>query len=209
MEKIEPFERFTLRYEDWFEKNKYAYQSELLGIKTVLIEDKRNIEIGVGSARFAAPLGIRVGIDPSKRMLNLALKKGIFVIEAVAENLPFRERSFSFALMITTICFVENITSAFKEAFRILRSKGSLILGFIDKNSSIGKFYQKRKNKNIFYKVAKFYSVKRAVNHLKKTGFRFFDFFQTLFQNLGEFNKIEPIRKGYGQGSFIVVKATK
>jgi ubiquinone/menaquinone biosynthesis C-methylase UbiE len=209
MEKIEPFERFTNRYEDWFKKNEYAYLSELLGIKKVLPKDKKNIEIGVGSGRFASALGIRVGIDPSKKMLKIALKKGILVIEAVAEDLPFRECSFSFALMITTICFVENINSAFNEAFRILRSKGSLILGFIDKNSSIGKLYQKNKNKNVFYKVAEFYSVKKVINYLKKTGFKFFEFFQTIFRSLGELDENEPVRKGYGQGSFIVVKATK
>ena len=149
MQKIEPFEKYPSRYENWFKEYKYVYKSELLAIKKVLPKNKKTIEIGVGSARFASPLGIRIGIDPSKKMQKIAQERGILVLDAVAENLPFREGVYSFALMVTTICFIENIISVFKEAFKILKSKGSLIIGFIDKNSNIGKLYQEIKNKNI------------------------------------------------------------
>ena len=205
---IEPFEKFPSQYEKWFEENKYVYKSELLAIKKVLPNDKKTLEIGVGSARFASPLGIRIGIDPSKKMQKISQERGILVLDAIAENLPFREGTFSFALMVTTICFVENIISAFNEAFKILESKGSLIIGFIDKNSYIGKLYQERKNKSVFYKNATFYSVKQVINYLKKAGFRSFDFFQTIFHSLREIDELEPIKEGYGEGSFIVIKAT-
>lgn len=33
---------------------------------------------------FAAPLGIRLGIDPSRKMRELALSKGITAIDGVA-----------------------------------------------------------------------------------------------------------------------------
>ena len=209
MEKIEPFEKFYSRYENWFEENKYAYKSEFLAIKKVLPHDQKTIEIGVGSARFASPLGIRIGIDPSKKMQKIAQKRGILVLDALAENLPFRESTFNFALMVTTICFVKNILFAFNEAFNILEPDGSLVIGFIDKHSYMGRLYQKRKNKSVFYKTATFYSVKKVIYYLKKAGFRSFDFFQTIFHSLEEIDQIEPIKVGYGEGSFIVIKATK
>jgi ubiquinone/menaquinone biosynthesis C-methylase UbiE len=209
MLKIEPFEKYPSKYENWFKKNKFAYKSELLAIKKVLPNDNKSIEIGVGSARFASPLGIKIGIDPSKEMLKIAQKRDILIINAVAENLPLREDTFSFALMVTTICFVENLISAFHEAYRIIRHKGSLIVSFIDKNSSVGKSYQKRKYKSKFYKVATFYSVKEVLSNLKKAGFMFFEFYQTIFRSLRELDKIEPVKEGYDQGSFVVIKARK
>jgi hypothetical protein len=33
MPKIEPFERYANKYEDWFERNKFAYESELRAIR--------------------------------------------------------------------------------------------------------------------------------------------------------------------------------
>ncbi|TFG29110.1 MAG: class I SAM-dependent methyltransferase [Promethearchaeota archaeon] len=209
MEKIEPFDKFYSRYENWFEVNKNAYKSELLAIKKVIPHDQKTIEIGVGSARFASPLGVRIGIDPSKTMQKIAQKRGILIIDAVAENLPFRESTFNFALMVTTICFVKNIFLAFNEAFKILEPDGSLIIGFIDKNSPMGKLYQKIKNKNVFYKPATFYSVKEVIYYLKKVSFRSFEIFQTIFHSLKEIDQIEPIKEGHGEGSFVVIKATK
>ena len=209
MQKIEPFNKFFSQYDNWFKVNKYAYVSELLAIKKVLPNNKKTIEIGVGSARFASPLSIRIGIDPSEKMQKIAQKRGILVLNAVAENLPLREATFSFVLLVTTICFVENITFAFREAFKILRSKGSLIIGFIEKNSNIGKLYKKRKNINVFYKNATFYSVKKVIYYLKKTGFRDFKFYQTIFHSLKEINEVEPTKEGYDEGSFIVIKAIK
>lgn len=31
--KIEPFEKYTSQYEDWFDSNKYAYESELQAVR--------------------------------------------------------------------------------------------------------------------------------------------------------------------------------
>ena len=36
--KIEPFEKYTDQYEDWFETHKFVYESELLAIKKQLPE---------------------------------------------------------------------------------------------------------------------------------------------------------------------------
>ncbi|MFW9988937.1 MAG: class I SAM-dependent methyltransferase [Candidatus Odinarchaeota archaeon] len=120
MLKIEPFNKYYTKYDNWFKKNRYAYKSELLAIKKTLPNNKKTIEIGVGSGRFAIPLDIRIGIDPSREMQKFAKKKGILVLNAVAENLPFRKTSFSYVLIVTTICFVEDINSTITEAYKIL-----------------------------------------------------------------------------------------
>ncbi|MEW6685924.1 MAG: class I SAM-dependent methyltransferase [Candidatus Edwardsbacteria bacterium] len=209
MPKTEPFEKHASQYEEWFERNKFAYQSELQAIKKLLPESENGIEIGVGSGRFAAPLGIRLGLDPSKEMRKIAQRRGIEVIDGVAEAIPFGDSQFDFVLMVTTLCFLDDIETALKEIHRVLKSGGNIIIGFINANSPMGRLYQQKKNDNVFYRDATFYSVEEVVAYLKNAGFTDFDFRQTLFRPLAEIRDIESVKEGYGEGSFVVVKATK
>lgn len=62
------FDINTEQYEAWFEKNRYAYESELLAVKKALPVNGNGVEIGVGSGRFTSPLDIAFGIEPSKKM---------------------------------------------------------------------------------------------------------------------------------------------
>lgn len=209
MARIEPFEKHPLQYEQWFDRHKFAYESELQAIRKLLPQHGNGLEIGVGSGRFAAPLGIKLGLEPSRKMMEIAQGRGIEVIGGVGESLPFRNSQFDFATMVTTVCFLDNVEVAFNEAYRILKPGGCLIIGFIDKDSSIGQLYQRHKDENVFYRIATFYSVDEVVSHLKMAGFKGFDFTQTIFHNLAEIKGIEPVRDGYGEGSFVVVKAVK
>jgi len=207
--KIEPFEKYTSRYEEWFENNKYAYKSELQAVKMLLPESQNGLEIGVGSGRFAAPLSVKFGVEPSGKMAKIAQKRGVNVIGGVAEALPFGDSVFDFALMITTICFVDDIRSAFREANRVLKDRGSFIIGFIDRDSPIGKLYERYKEKNVFYRVATFYTVDEVISHLKEAGFQDFKFSQTVFHSLSDIKSIEQSKAGYGEGSFVVIRAIK
>jgi len=209
MAKTEPFERHTIKYEEWFEKNEFAYKSELQAVRYLLPKKGAGVEIGVGTGRFAEPLGIRVGVEPSKAMRKVAQKRGIEVIDGVAEALPFEDCLFDFALMVTTICFVGDIETSFKEAFRVIKPAGFFINGFVDRNSSLGKFYQQHKESNVFYKIATFYSVKEIIPYMKKAGFQNLTFAQTIFHALGEIKEVEAMKEGYGEGSFVVVSGMK
>lgn len=207
--RIEPFEKYFLRYEQWFIDNLNVYKSELLAIKSLLPKRKKSIEIGVGTGKFAVPLGIMVGIEPSNKMRQLSLKRGIDVINAVGEFLPIRKERLDLVLMVTTICFLDDIKMAFEDVYNILTSKGSFIIGFIDRNSTIGIKYQLQKKENVFYNVADFYSVDEVVSYLKTANFTKFKFSQTIFRPLHEIKDIEPIKPNYGEGSFVVIKADK
>ena len=206
---VEPFDKYSSKYEDWFDRNKFVYQSELLALETKLPKGKKGIEIGVGSGRFAAPLNVRIGVEPSQIMQKLAYTRNILTIGGTAEKLPLKDEKFDFALMVTTICFVDDISVAFSEAYRILRPGGHLVIGFVDRDSLIGREYLKHKQENVFYRYATFYSVDDVILYLKKVGFKNFDFVQTVFHNLKEVNNLEPIEEGYGKGSFVVVDASK
>ena len=207
--KIEPFETHTQKYEDWFDRNRFAYESELKAVKAMLPKKDKGVEIGVGSGRFAAPLGIKSGIEPSPKMRAIAEKRGIEVVNGVAERLPYNNETFDYALMVTTLCFLDDVDASFREVHRILKPNGYFINGFVDRESKLGKYYEINKLNSVFYSVARFYSVDEVVRHLEKTGFRDFEFNQTIFHNLRDIYNIEPTKPGYGEGSFVVIKARK
>lgn len=207
--KIAPFEQYASRYESWFSKHRFAYESELEAVRRQLPWGKNGIEIGVGSGRFAAPLGIKLGLEPSAKMRKIAHRRGVDVVAGVAEAIPFSDSTFDFALLVTTICFVDNLQVSFAEAYRILKSGGYLIIGFIDRDSPTGQAYKRYKRNNVFYREATFYSVEEVISVLKKTGFKDLTLSQTIFKNLSDIDRIEPVKPGYGEGSFVVIKATE
>jgi len=209
MPKTGPFEKYKDQYENWFEKNKYVYQSEINAIRGILPDFKKGVEIGVGSGRFAEPLGIKFGIEPSYEMRKVVQSRGIEVVDSVAENLPLEDCSFDLTLMVTTLCFLDNARKAFNEIYRILKPGGYFINSFVDKNSKVGRIYQKNKQKSVFYREAIFFATEEVVRLLEKTGFKNFKFRQTIFNNLDEINQVEKIKEGYGEGSFIVIKAKR
>jgi ubiquinone/menaquinone biosynthesis C-methylase UbiE len=94
----------------------------------------------------------------------------------VAEALPCGDSKFDFALMVTTICFVDDLEAALKESYRVLNPGGCLGIGLIDNESPIGKLYQLNKDKNVFYSAATFYSADEIVSRLSQTGFGDFRF---------------------------------
>ncbi len=200
------FDTNVAAYDIWFDKNQTIYQSELDAVKEFVPSAGKGVEIGVGTGRFAAPLGIAIGVEPSPRMAESAKQRGVEVIEGVAEALPISDRAFDFALMVTVVCFFDNIALAFQEANRILKLQGVLIVGFIDRDSELGRQYSRRKNQSRFFKGATFYSAPELETQLTLAGFSDFIYRQTLFS--GRFD-VREVKSGYGQGSFTVVRAIK
>lgn len=201
------FEKNALDYDNWFERHKIVYQSELLTIKQAIPLHKKGVEIGVGTGRFAEYFGIIDGVEPSENMAQIAERRGIKVIRAVAEDLPIKSESFDFALLVTTLCFLNDIPKAFSEIRRILKPQGQIILGIIDRDSELGKKYETKKAENKFYKDAHFHSTEEITELLTQAGFSNFKYWQTLFK--GNSEQIEQPKKGFGKGSFVVIKAEK
>jgi len=207
--RVAPFEAHHQRYEAWFEKHEAAYLSELLALRPFVPWEGRGIEIGVGSGRFAAPLGVQVGVDPSPAMLVHAAARGIEVVEGVAENLSFADGSFDHALVVTTLCFVDSPVAMLAEARRVLKPGGRLVVGFIDRESAMGQDYLAHQAENVFYREATFHSADEVAQLLLATGFAIGAWGQTLAHPLPETREIEPLRPGRGERAFVVVAATK
>jgi ubiquinone/menaquinone biosynthesis C-methylase UbiE len=140
-------------------------------------------------------------------MLNIARRRGIEVAMGVGEDLPLPDASFDLALIITTVCFLDDVPQSFREACRILRPGGTLIVGLVDRASTLGAAYLERKDKSVFYRSAKFYTVGEIVTALGQVGFVDFEYRQTLFGPLTGISLSEPVTSGYGEGSFVAIGA--
>ncbi len=208
MPRSAPFDVHYRRYEAWFEKHQAAYVSELLALRPFVPWQGKGLEIGVGSGRFAGPLGVRVGIDPSPAMLVHAVERGIEVVQGVAELLPFANESFDYALVVTTICFVDSPSRMLSEARRVLKPGGRVVLGFIDKESRLGQRYMAHQKESVFYREATFYSADEVARFLTLAGFSIDGWGQTLVKLPLETCDIEAMRAGKGQGAFVVAIAS-
>jgi SAM-dependent methyltransferase len=209
MARTKAFDEHSRQYEQWFAENRWVYQSELKAVSHFIPPSGVGVEIGVGSGRFAAPFDIKIGIEPSKTMRKLAQRRGIEVYEGVAECLPFEAEGFDFALMVTTICFLDDAEKSFQEVKRILKNGGLFIIGFVDHASPLGKRYETRKSENVFYREATFYSTDAVLSLLKQSGFIEPAVIQTVFGELSEIKTVQDFREGHGQGGFVVVKAKR
>jgi len=209
MAKTTPFDNYLAEYEQWFDDHYFAFLSELEAIRSVLPAKGKGVEIGVGSGLFASALGITEGCDPSEAMRAKAIERNIDAISGIAEKLPYKNESYDYTLLVTTICFVDDPQQSIREIHRILKPHGELIIGFVDKNSPVGKEYLKNKEKSLFYKDANFFNTKDIYKLLQNNYFTIKQTYQTVFGALTEVNEIQRPEKGFSKGSFVVIKAQK
>ncbi|WP_457608147.1 class I SAM-dependent methyltransferase [Nitratifractor sp.] len=208
MPKTAPFEIHSQEYEEWFEKHPDLYRWEIEAIEALLPAFSDGVEIGIGTGRFAIPLGIRLGIEPSAQMAARAMEKGLEVIPGRAEEIPLPDESVDFALMVTTICFVDDPARSLEEIRRILKPGGWVILGFVDRDTPLGQRYLRGKEKSRFYAPATFYSTQELLTLLREAGFEECETVQTLFGD--SLDDMEGgVKPGYGKGAFVVIRCRK
>ena len=109
-----PFQKHVKKYDDWYEKHPEVYQSELSAIKAHLLtlpKDIKGIEVGVGTGRFSAPLGLKEGIEPVEAMSKYAVRRGVEIMQGTAEKLPYKDMQFDFVLFVT-ICHLDRVEVA-------------------------------------------------------------------------------------------------
>ncbi|MBI4000696.1 MAG: class I SAM-dependent methyltransferase [Nitrospira defluvii] len=205
---VNVFEQHAQEYDDWFDGHESVFQAEVAALRKFIPVTGMGIEVGVGTGRFAVPLGIQFGIDPSRRMLHIARQRGLRICQAVGERLPFCDRQFDTVLLVTVICFVDDVPTLFLELSRVLKPGGHLIIGFINRDSELGRRYQRRKEASAFYQEARFYSAEEVASWVKEAGFGSLRFCQTLCGPSNDLSAAnQDVREGHGEGSFVVLSA--
>lgn len=211
---VSAFDKYAEEYDKWFDtlKGRLLFEMEIEAVRLLMKGlEKPFLEIGVGTGRFAKELGIDFGIDPSSKALEISKKRGIKIEEAKGEKLPFKDESFSAVFLLFTLCFMENPERVFSEAKRVLTKGGGLIIGLINRNSTWGEFYVKKKAEgHPVYKYAKFYSVKEVVKMLETADMSVEAYSSTLCQPPSdEPDKEDAHNKLIEEAGFICILAKK
>ncbi len=204
-----PFDVIACEYDKWFEREgKLLYLSELIAYHTILLPPnnwKRILEVGVGTGRFSIFEKL-IGVDPSFSMLKIAVKRGVLPLKAFCEELPLKKESFDLITIITSLCFIKNKSLCLKECRRVIRKKGTLILGFINRESEWGRLYiKKAQNGHPIYSHAEFLSMK-DVKRLLKGLFEIDKIVSTLFYP--EYKIFTPEVGFVKEAGFVLVRAS-
>ncbi|MDP6577163.1 MAG: methyltransferase domain-containing protein [Dehalococcoidales bacterium] len=207
------FDDVASEYDAWFEgEGKLIFDIEASALRRVLPRLLRPwLEVGVGSGRFAQALGIEIGIDPSTRLLEMARGRGITVFPVRGEESFFDEDTFGTVFLIVTLCFVDSPLRVLKEAHRILKTEGKVVLGLVLRESPWGQFYRAKKEAgHRLYRHATFYRYLEVDKYLKHAGFAVEKIVTTLFQKPGEVTEIEtPQECSSPEAGFTVIVASK
>lgn len=168
---VATFDRYADAYDCWFDEAPQAFEEQVAALRRVLPRAGTGLEIGVGSGRYAAGLGIRHGLDPSTALLELARQRGIVTVLGVGESLPYRAGTFDYALMMAVICFMDDLSRSCREAFRVILPGGILAIGFFEREGEIALRERERKPPGRFFRHAKFRSIDEVKSALATAGF--------------------------------------
>jgi ubiquinone/menaquinone biosynthesis C-methylase UbiE len=186
--------------------------SEIFALRTFVPANLGNLkalEIGAGTGRFAAPLGIRYGLEPAKAMAEIAKKRGIQMVLGVAELLPFKRQSFDLVLIVAALSLFKDPIQALSEATGVLKPGGQIVIGILDRSSLHGDYYESGKKEGRFSSGARFLSTVEVSGWLADLGFKEIKTCQTLYMQPEKIEHIELPQKGFGTGSFAVISARK
>ncbi len=202
----DPFAAHATRYDRWYDRHPRAYAAELAALRALLPPFRMGLEVGVGTGRFAAPLGVGFGVDPSLPMLALARSRGIRVAAARGEALPFPAARFDLVLAVATWCFLDDPNAFLAESARVLGPGGHLLLGLLDWEAPAARGYLAGKADDPFYRHARPTGARQVDATLRRAGWRTRIWKQALMTGPEDSS---PPRPGHGEGLFAAVLASR
>lgn len=149
-----------------FEKAYHFVKGIALKNKLQLINDLQKekgklLDIGAGTGEFlmvAKENGWQTtGIEPSDKARNIALKKGVFLADSLAD---LEDHSFDVISMWHVLEHVPNLENQIKELKRLLKPTGTILIAVPNFNSYDAKYYKE------FWAA---YDVPRHLWHFSKT----------------------------------------
>jgi ubiquinone/menaquinone biosynthesis C-methylase UbiE len=205
------FDRNAEEYDNWYreEPGVLVLESEVKAIQALTLEGV-GLEVGVGTGVFSSRLGVSFGLDPALKMLQKAKTRGVSVVRAVGEFTPLKDGCMDYVLFAFTLCFLTDLQASLQEAWRVIKPRGNIVLGFISKDSPWGRRYSRKKAEgHRFYKHATFYVVDEIEEALKRVGFKITDRVATLLQGPDDVKIAEEPSTQLDRGGFICIKAMK
>ena len=228
------FDEHASKYDGWFIENANVLGSEVLLVKSALRDAGEILSVGCGSGLFESILArdhgivVRHGVEPAEGMAAIARERGLDVKIAPAEDLPIEDARFDTVLMNGTPAYLTDLVGALREAHRVLKPGGRVIVADVPASSGYGMLYQlaakvgtwddPRMRKIApakpypveFVGEAQWRTTEEVTDALLATGFGDFEYQQTLtthprFSN----DAIEEPSPGHERGGYVAVRAWK
>lgn len=164
------YQDLAQNYDRWYDEYPALAHAEIELIRSVL-PTGYGLEIGAGSGRFMQSLGIARGIEPAANMRMLAKEKGVLLDDGYAESLPYANATFDFVCFFTALEFVDDEQVALREAKRVLRPSGHLIISFL--NGDLNEVQELKNDPAVsaYYEFARFQSPNVLITKLQRLGF--------------------------------------
>ncbi len=128
------FDRFTSAEDSFSENIERPVVEELIGE----IKGWRALDLGCGSGAYSIPFAERgaevAGFDLSQTMISLAEEKARerdliidFRVADICKPLPFDDHQFDLVFTATALHYVDDLSSFFREAARVMKPEGRMI----------------------------------------------------------------------------------
>lgn len=174
-------------------------------------EDKRVLEVGVGSGRIGFPLLKRVkpcfvGLDLSKEMLQLAKakmashNKELNTVLGDAESLPLVDEVFDAAICISAMHYFSDSEACLTEFSRVLKENGVFVYGDLTLHELDNCGFLDALEKTLSYAHARYVKPSEMKRLLENRGFRisrmkvipYGKSFQSLMEDKGKYFDVKP-----------------
>jgi SAM-dependent methyltransferase len=143
------FDDYSDAYDAWFQRNQAILESELRLVALALGKiPGKTLSVGCGTGLFEQLLksqydiSITEGLEPSGPMGEIARKRGMTVVEAGAEKMPFEDCSFNTVMFNGSPGYIADLDAAVCEAYRLLKPQGRVLLIDVPAESSYGILYR-------------------------------------------------------------------
>lgn len=170
------FDRIVEQYDAWYDapEGRALYRAELETLRPLVeTSPAPALEVGVGTGRFAGELGIQYGVDLAVEPLRVAQTRGVHCAAAVGEALPFASGTFGSVVFVFTLCFVDDPAAVLREATRVLKPNGMLVLGVVPGEGPLGRHYQQLGSEgHLIYREAGFISRDGLYSLVREAGLR-------------------------------------
>ena len=228
------FDEHAGEYDRWFMDNEQVLGSEVLLVAAALQDAGEILSVGCGSGLFEMLLArdhaitVRHGVEPAEGMAEIARRRGLDVKIGPAEDLPIEDGTFDTVLMNGTPGYLTDLTGALREAARVLKPNGRVVVADVPASSGYGMLYQlaakvgtwddERLQKIApavpypveFVGAANWRTTEEVLASLEEAGFGLLDAHQTLtthprFSN----DQVEDPIPGFERGGYVALRATK
>ncbi|MCR4590140.1 MAG: class I SAM-dependent methyltransferase [Lachnospiraceae bacterium] len=214
-------------------KNEHLFTSELRLFKKSLgdISGKKLLSVGCGSGLFESYIDSAniEGIEPSKDMGEIAVKRGINIIKfGLIEDVELPENGYDIIYFNGSSSYIEDLSPVYGKCLKALKDGGKLILLDVPKESAFGFMYLLGKSLDTYdheylkgtmpelpYPLALassgvWHTTGEKIEVLKNLGISKFTFYQTLVKNpLYTNEEPEEVSDGYKSGGYVAIIAEK